>query len=554
MSGGTWITATPPTPNGALHVGHLAGPYIAADVLRRYLAAEETAVLLTTGLDDHQSYVHVRAIREDRGGDEVADEYGQRILRAWSEADILFDRIGQPRTDDGYGEFVRQAFLELHRAGVIVPRSRPLPYCGSCERWLYEAYLVGRCPQCGASCNGNACESCGRPNECADVVDPLCALCEDAAERRQCERLFLPLVPFGERLAAFWSKVDMPPHMRALCEGMLAAGLPEIAVSHPGEWGIPVPIDAFSAHKIYVWFEMALGYLLEQDPTGKPPTTGAVQFFGFDNGYFHALLMPAVSLAYSPAAPLPQAFIVNEFYQLEGEKFSTSRNHAVWADQALEQAGADVLRFHVLADRPTGRQTSFSEAELTRSRQHLHRCWNGWLIRLFSAIERDCGSAAPSDRPQGPGWSVLAKRLVGILHELREAYSVASFDPRRAIALLDEVVACAIDFGYLHAYERSRPDGASSYRSALAAQLAVAAALAAWSAPILPTGAGRLSALLGLPADRPVDLQALSPPAPGTPLGAPDGPIFGAPLQRDPRRQDDTAIRHEDRGATSGVY
>ena len=553
MGNRAWITATPPTPNGSLHVGHLAGPYIAADVLRRYLAADGTAVLMTTGLDDYQSYVHARGLREGRGAEDVADEYGASIERAWSAAEIVFGRIGHPRSDAGYSEFVQDAFLWLYHAGVIVPRERSLPYCASCARWLYEAYLVGYCPHCGAGCNGNACETCGRPNECGDVVDPRCALCEAAADMRPCERLFLPQAAFAERLDEFWMTVDMPPHMRALCEGMLADGLPEIAVSHPGEWGVPVPVDDFSAHKIYVWFEMAVGYLLQQDSTGRPPTVGAVQFFGFDNGYFHALLMPVVSLSYCPTAPLPRAFIVNEFYQLEGKKFSTSRNHAIWADAALEQAGDDVLRFHVLAGRPAGRQTSFSEAELTRSGQHLHTCWNGWLVRLFGAVERECGGAVPPARPQGPDWSLLAKRLVGILHELREAYSVADFDPRRAIALLDEVVACAIDFGYVHAYERSRPGRAASYRSALAAQLAVAAALAAWSAPVLPTGAGRLSALLGLAADRPVDLEALGAPAPGTRLGTLDGPIFGAPLQRKRRGRGDRAIGHGNSGAAGDV-
>jgi methionyl-tRNA synthetase len=533
MTDAVWITATPPTPNGALHVGHMAGPYIAADVLRRYLAAGGTSVLLTTGLDDYQSYVHVRGVREGRDPEDVADEFGQQIRRAWLDADIVFDRIGRPRTDDGYSEFVQHAFVQLYHAGIIVPRNRSLPYCASCERWLYEAYLVGYCPHCRARCNGNACETCGRPNECGDVVNPCCALCEHTAAVRLCERLYLPLAQFGDRLAAFWSKVDMPPHMRALCEVMLAAGLPEVAVSHPGEWGISVPLDGFRAHRIYVWFEMALGYLLEQEPTGKPPPVGPVQFFGFDNGYFHALLMPAVSLAYSPKAPLPRAFIVNEFYRLDGEKFSTSRNHAVWADEALREASADAVRLHVLSDRPTGRQTNFSRQHLRRSRHYLHTQWNGWLERLFTAVEHECQGVVPTNPPGGRGWSVLARRLTGILHELRDAYSVAGFDPRRAVALLDEVVACAVDFGYVYAHERSRPGGELSYRSALVAQLAVAAAFAAWSAPVVPAGASRLSSLLGIPADRPVDVEALAAPVPGTRLGNPAGPVFGALGYRD---------------------
>src|SRR5206468_8387508 len=135
------------------------------------------------------------------------------------------------------------------------------------------------------------CEPCGRPNTCGDLIEPSCVLCGRLAQLRDQKRLFLPLEPFAEHLTRFWSRVVMPPHLRALCERMLADGLPEIAVSHPGDWGIPVPVREFADHRIYVWFEMAPGYLLEYAPDGDElPDEGPVQFFGFDNGYFHAVL------------------------------------------------------------------------------------------------------------------------------------------------------------------------------------------------------------------------------------------------------------------------
>lgn len=525
--GPAWITATPPTPNGPLHLGHLAGPYIAGDVLRRFLVAEGSEVRYTSGLDDYQSYVPVRGLSEGgRKPEEIADEYGASLEDAWHRFDVEFDLLVHPRTDAGYPERLQDFFLGLYRDGHIVSRRRPLPYCASCERWLYEAYVKGGCPHCGSSSNGNACEPCGRPNDCADLAGPVCTVCDGEAESRECERLYFPLAPFGEYLEAFWAQVRMPPHLRSLCEQMRAEGLPEIAVSHPGEWGVPVPVPGFAEHKIYVWFEMAAGYLEQWDAagTGAPPPS-PVQFFGFDNGYFHGLLFPAVFRAIG--APPPRAFVVNEFYLLEGAKFSTSRRHVVWALEALERSGTDTLRYHLLAGRPDGRQTNFTEPEFQRSREHLSRHWDGWLLRLFSDVERYCSGRVPTEPPSGEDWDLLHGRLVRTAEDLRNAYDLPGFDPRRAIALLDEMVAGAADYGHVHGHERDRPDGAPRHRAALAAQLAVASALSVWAAPIMPAGAERLARALGVSPGGRVSLGALAVPTAGSPVSLAGTRIFG---------------------------
>ncbi|MEU2952031.1 class I tRNA ligase family protein [Streptomyces xanthochromogenes] len=529
MSAPVWITATPPTPNGDLHVGHIAGPYVAGDVLSRFLRAEALDVLYTTGLDDHQSYVQVRGLKDGgKPAEDVADGYGDSVVRTWRAASVSFDRIVRPRWDAGYEQSVQAFLRRLWDGGHIRAKVTDLPYCEPCERWLYEAYVVGGCPHCGAVSNGNACEPCGRPNDCGDLVDPSCVVCETPAQLRPCERLFFPLAPYAQRLADFWDDVRMPPHLRSLCERMLADGLPDIAVSHPADWGVPVPVPGFEDQRVYVWFEMAPGYLFQAAASDGDPEAGRpVQFFGFDNGYFHAVLFPALFLADGSPERLPAGFEVNEFYQLEGKKFSTSRRHAIWADEALELAGSDVLRYHVCADRPQGRQTSFDLPALERSRRRLHEQWNGWLDRLFADVRDECAGAVPLEEPSGEGWELLRGRLLRIVAELREAYGPAGFDPRRAIALLDETVACVTDFAYVHAHERERPAGRPAHRAALAAQLAVAAALAAWAAPVLPEGSARLAAVLGLAADRPVTAQSLAVPRTTGRLAVHEGPVFG---------------------------
>ena len=363
MTDPVWITATPPTPNGDLHLGHMAGPYVAADVMRRYLIAEDVPVLMTTGMDDHQSYVPAQGRREGWSGLKVADTYGQRITDAWREAGVRFDRVVEPRETPGYADFVQAFFRKLHDSGFIEPRTRPLPYCASCDRWLYEAHVNGGCPHCGAPSGGNACEACARPNDCGNLSDARCNACGAQADLREQTRLYLPLAPFAERLEAFWARTPMPPHLRAVCRAMAADGLPEIAVSHPTDWGVPVPVEGFTDQRIYVWFEMAPGYLLEYDPRAPRPATGPIQFFGFDNGYFHAVLHPALYMAWDDRLPLASAFVVNELYLLEGIKFSTSRRHAVWAVDGLREVGVDAVRYQVMR-----RNCTADAAGMSRSR------------------------------------------------------------------------------------------------------------------------------------------------------------------------------------------
>ncbi|HEY2141631.1 MAG TPA: class I tRNA ligase family protein [Solirubrobacteraceae bacterium] len=519
-----WITATPPTPNGDLHVGHMAGPYIASDVLRRFLSADGRETLLTTGIDEHQNYVVVRAEAAGCSPQELGSRYGESIRKTWSRTGVQFDRIVLPDADAGYACYVERFFERLVAAGDIVPRNRPLPYCKECSRWLFDGYLLGICPYCDTPCNGGACETCGRPNDCGDILEPHCRRCRLSASVRPCTRYYLPLVPFTDRLEKFWARVEMPPRLQVLCETILADGLPEMAVSFPADWGIPVPIDGFRHHVISPLCEMAPGYLLERSPDGELPITGPVQFFGFDNGYFHALLIPALLMAYDDTIPMPVAFRVNEMYRLEESKFSTSRQHVVQVDDALGDAGVDALRFHVFSDRPQGRETSFSLRDLEHSHEWLRSIWNGWLERLLAIVHADYGGVIPDVRPSGAAWSVLGGRLERIALELREAYEVV--DARRVIALLNEVVLCATDFGYVHEPLSQSPRRRGERDSAIAAQLAVASALAAWSAPIVPTGADRLASLLGVRAGRPIS-AAIHPPAAGTRVLAMNAPIFG---------------------------
>ncbi|KJK55404.1 class I tRNA ligase family protein [Saccharothrix sp. ST-888] len=546
MSASLWITATPTTPNGELHVGHLAGPYVAADVLRRFLKADGLPVRLTGGLADHESAVELCALGQGRKAAEVADGYGEAITVDWRRAGVEFDQLVRPNQDKGYRAFVTSLFRRLHADGVLVPRTRLLPYCGPCERALYGKYVKGGCPSCGAQADGNLCQTCARPNDCGDLLAPVCVLCGTPAVLRQCRRLYLPLEAHRKELTDFWDSVAMPPRLAAFRDGLLHDGLPDVAVSHPAQWGIEVPVEGFADQRIAPAVEEVASYLLSTGPesgpesglkggpdngpesgpeNGEESARGPLQFFGIDRAVLHLAVLPTLVAAYG--GPLPTGFQVNEYYRLDGRKLSTTRRHAVWALDVLTDAGSDTLRRHVLSDRPEGRPAEFELDGLDRTRDHLHTSWNQWLSRLFAALREDCAGVTPEEAPGGTGWDLLAERLDFSARELRSSYGVSGFAPRRAVALLDEVVRLADDFHLVNAPERDRAAGRSAYRAALAAELAVACALTAWAWPVMPEGAGRLAAALGVTAGGPVTSAALAAPAPGVRLVPPTGPVFG---------------------------
>ena len=522
-----FITATPPTPNGGLHVGHMAGPYIAADVLRRHLLAAGVQAVMTTGMDDHQTYVPRAALMEGCDPGELADRYGDSIDDTWRAAGVDFDVSVRVRRDDEHVALTQRFFRALYDGDHLVARTIDVPWCEPCGQWLVEAWVKGGCPHCGASSGGNACEACGRPNHCGDLLDPRCVVCDAPAVMREAQRLFFPLARLERELVEFWATVRMPPHLRALCEAMLADGLPEIAVTQLSDWGIPVPVEGFEDQTIYVWFEMAPGYLHEARRAGSDVRDpGAyVQFFGFDNGYFHAVLFPALFRAYDAQIKLPDRFVVNEFYRLEGKKFSTSRRHAVWAADLLREENADVVRWHVLGDRPEGRQTNFTLAGLAATRARLEALWDEQLARVVAA----CDGRVPAERPAGPEWEALRGRLERTAAELREAYGADEFDPRRAVRLLEAALDAVADFGYVHEHAATVASLHELHRAALTAQITALRALAAWSAPIAPGIAAYVAALTGYDGPMTAVDAALAPPPAGLEVMAPDGSVIAAP-------------------------
>jgi methionyl-tRNA synthetase len=256
------VTATPPTPNGDLHVGHLSGPYLGADVFARYRRLRGDRAVYLCSSDDHQSYVMTTAARLGRDPAELARHYSEVIQATLRAADVRLDHFTRALGNEPHVARVRRTFRELWDAGVLVERTRPALRCEPCGRHLFESFARGRCPACGEEAAGNLCEACGRVNDPVELVEPVCGFCRRPAMRGEYRGIFLPLERFRARLAAFYTGCDTwRPHLRALCEWLVSRPLPDYPVSYPSPWGIRVPVEGFEDHAINVWFEMFPGHV-----------------------------------------------------------------------------------------------------------------------------------------------------------------------------------------------------------------------------------------------------------------------------------------------------
>lgn len=502
------VTAAPPTPNGDLHLGHLSGPYLAGDIQTRYLRQRGLDVRYACGTDDNQSYVPLAAAQRGSTPGETADLLAGDIQRTLAAARVEMDLFVRPNASRHHAPMAQAFCRALHERGALIEREAPSPYCHTCERYLFEAHIRGGCPHCGALTGGNSCEDCGRPNDCIDLVDPSCTGCGGTPSPRTFRRLYFPLGRYARELAAYHRSVAMAPGLRSLCEQVLAEGLPDIAVTHPAAWGIPAPIEGFEGQRLYAWFEMAPRYLayaeaLAEEQGGwqaffKAEGARIIQCFGFDNGFFYAVFLPALYLAFDPEIRLPAAFVMNEFYRLDGLKFSTSRRHAIWGRELMPAVPADMVRFYLAKTAPETEGTSFTlgdfEAEIQRE---LCGAWQAWLHDLGAKVRRDAGGRVPATGDWTAEHRRFYARLCQLAAEAAGAYEASTFSPQRAAAALSTLVREARRFGKAEDGWRRVARRGEERRTGIALELLAARSLAMMAAPILPDFAARLLRELG---------------------------------------------------------
>ena len=503
------VAAAWPYANGSLHLGHLAGCYLPADIFARYHRLKGNDVLMVSGSDQHGTPITLRAEKEGLTPREVVDRYHAEFKRSWEDMGISFDLFTTTGTDN-HRQVVHEIFRTLHDKGHIYKDTMLLPYCPSCQRFLPDRYIEGSCPHCeNSSARGDQCDSCGRTLNPEELVQPRCGICGARPEFKNSEHFFLRLTAFQGPLLEWVKKQD---HWKAnvlnFTRSYLEDGLKDRAISRDISWGVPLPLEGYPAKRIYVWFEAVIGYLSASKEwaqrQGRPdrwkefweePDARAYYFIGKDNIPFHTIIWPAILVGYG-GLNLPYDVPANEFLSLENRQFSTSRSWAVWLPDYLERYDPDPLRYYLSINMPETGDSDFSWSEFVRrNNDELVATYGNLVHRILTITFRNFDQRVPSPGPVDPQGQRLLDQAAATLESVDKSLGACRF--RQA---LGGAMALAQD---ANRYLSSTAPWASlnSDRDATATTLWVALSvincLKVVLAPFLPFSAQRLHEMMG---------------------------------------------------------
>jgi methionyl-tRNA synthetase len=367
------VTSALPYANGDIHLGHLAGAYLPADIYVRYQRLKNRDVLHICGTDEHGVPVTISAEKQKKTPKEVVDHYYESIKKSFTDFGIEFDNFSRTTLPLHY-RLAQDFFSKIYDKGYIYPKEVEQFYCPKCDRFLPDRYITGRCPRCAADgARGDQCESCGRWLEPFDLVEPRCLICGEEPQRKKTKHWYFKLSAFQDKLSDWiGAKPNWKEQVLTFVKGWLKEGLQDRPITRDMSWGVPVPLEEAKGKVLYVWFDAPIGYISSTaewaEKKGEPDLwkeywlskeTTMVHFIGKDNIVFHALIWPAMLMAYGDYIT-PTEIPANQFLTLEGEKLSTSKGHAIWLPGYLKEFKADSLRYALTRNAPEARDADFA--------------------------------------------------------------------------------------------------------------------------------------------------------------------------------------------------
>ena len=404
------VTSALPYANGPLHLGHLAGAYLPADIYVRYMRMCGHDILFCSGTDEHGVPITITAEKMGITPMEVVDKFHSVIADDFRRFGISFDNFSRTTLPE-HMEFARGVFLELLEKGYIVPKDMKQLYCPDCKRYLPDRYINGTCPKCGSEdARGDQCESCGTWTEAFELLDPKCGICGAAPETRETRHWFLLLDHFQKWLEGWLgAQSQWKTNVLKYCNSWLGDGLRERAITRDLAWGVPVPLDEAEGKVLYVWFEAVLGYISStreyfakagKDPEEwkkywQDPETRLVQFIGKDNIVFHCIIEPSL-LHGLENYTLPWNVPANEFLNISGQKFSKSRGTGIWMGEYLDHFDPDPMRYALAVNAPESRDSDFSWTEYQSRNNELADVLGNFINRTMKFTSSKFGGEVPT--------------------------------------------------------------------------------------------------------------------------------------------------------------
>ena len=402
------VTAALPYANGPVHIGHIAGCYLPADIYVRFLRQMGEDVRFICGSDEHGMAITMRARKEGVEPRAIVDRYHNMMKGSFEEFGISFDIYSRTSSEDHH-ETAQDFFLKLHEQGVFQEKETDQYYDPEARQFLADRYIMGTCPACGhTEAYGDQCENCGRSLSPTELKDPRSTLSGSAPVLKKTTNWFLPLDEMADGIRSFLDQhKDWKPNVHGQCMSWLDAGdgLQPRSMTRDLDWGIRVPVKGGEDKVLYVWFDAPIGYISASKELmpdqwrsyWQDPDSRLVHFIGKDNIVFHCIVFPAMLMAHG-SYNLPEAVPANEFLNLEGQKISTSRNWAVWLHEYLEDfpGKQDVLRYVLCATAPETKDNDFTWKDFQqRNNSELVAILGNFLNRVFVLTDKYYGGQLP---------------------------------------------------------------------------------------------------------------------------------------------------------------
>ncbi len=507
------ITAALPYTNGPIHIGHLAGVYVPADIYARYLRAMGRDVAFICGSDEHGVAIAIKAKKENTTPQAIIDKYNAMIAASFADFGISFDNYSRTSASIHH-ETAQEFFKQLSEKDIFTAHESEQLYDPEAQQFLADRFVTGTCPRCQhPEAYGDQCEACGSDLSANELIAPKSTLSGATPETRKTKHWYLPLDQY-EGFISKWilegHKNDWKPNVYGQVKSWVSNGLKPRAVTRDLDWGIPVPLDEANGKVLYVWFDAPIGYISstkewaareqkDWEPYWKDSATQLVHFIGKDNIVFHCIIFPVMLEAHGGYI-LPENVPANEFLNLEGEKISTSKNWAVWLHDYLEDfpQKQDVLRYVLTANAPETKDNDFTWKEFqARNNNELVAIYGNFVNRVMVLTHKYFeGHVPPVGQPSATATATLEK-----MSAFPEKIGTAITHYRFREASQELMNLARLGNKYLADEEpwkkiKTDPEAVAEI---LHTALQISALLAVVSEPILPFTAQKLKDLLQLP-------------------------------------------------------
>ena len=504
----TLVTCALPYANGPLHIGHLAGVYVPADIYVRYLRMRGEKVLFVCGSDEHGVPITIKAKKEGCSPQDIVDKYHKIIKDSFAGLGIDFD-IYSRTSSATHHRYSAEFFRKLYDDGKFIVKESEQYYDPEAKTFLADRYIVGTCPKCGnEAAYGDQCEKCGSTLSPEELINPHSAISGSEPVKKKTKHWYLPLDQYEGWLKEWILEEhrEWKPNVYGQCKSWLDGGLQPRAVSRDLDWGVPVPVEGAEGKVLYVWFDAPIGYIsntIELLPKTwekwwKSQDTRMIHFIGKDNIVFHCIVFPSMLKAYGDFI-LPDNVPANEFLNLEGEKLSTSRNHAVWLHEYLKDfpGQQDVLRYVLCANMPETKDNDFTWKDFqAHNNSELVAILGNFVNRAVVLSHKYFGGLVPEDASPAPIDTETLAQIPAIRKSIED--SLDNFKFREALKGAMEIARLGNKYiSDTEPWKTAKTDMART-ASILNVSLQICANLAIVFEPFLPESCRRLRKMLNV--------------------------------------------------------